>query len=234
MTPTETEKLKLERLINMVLARFILPTPGRAEIAEQIASVIVSRHAPAGMREALEKITALEVDWKTGPAENLARAQSIAEAALSASSAAIPSPAALRTLEWIRDQRWNENADLDDICARAEAALSASSAPEPSPDALREAAIAVAIAQGCGLTFDGQRTLCTDPRASPDIRADECSCRLSAQAVLTAIASSPSNEWIMVTKECPLPDDMKPGDEVKARYGRGCLITYAYRRSGAA
>lgn len=61
-----------------------------------------------------------------------------------------PAPAGMReALEWIRDQRWSETADLDNICARAEAAL----------------------------------------------------------------ASPPSN-WVMVTKENPLPDDLKTGDEV--------------------
>jgi FtsZ-binding cell division protein ZapB len=40
-----------------------------------------------------------------------------------------PQEEALATLKWISEQRWNENADLDDICTRADRALSAPASP---------------------------------------------------------------------------------------------------------
>lgn len=51
----------------------------------------------------------------------------------------------------------------------------------PSEDA---AAMAVMMTDGCGLTIDGERVLCDDPRAKPDERCTPCMCRESAKAVL--------------------------------------------------
>jgi hypothetical protein len=258
---TETEKLR-ERAARAVsalrepdasLAR--VPNTIRQSIADVIEEL--TRPAPAGMREALEPFAYLGEALGPDVGESAVllaatngvcittkhlREAAAAFRALSAPSAPEPLPQRVTaTLVEGMDYR-----------------------PKPSPDALREAALAVAIAQGCGLTFDGQRTLCTDPRASPDIRADECSCQLSAQAVLAALASPPtpaapdalrealatiqqranrsrngydqtgyldallaidatataalassSSNWVMVTKENPLPLDLKIGDLVR-------------------
>lgn len=47
---------------------------------------------------------------------------------------------------------------------------------------VEEAALIIAVLDGCGLTIDGERTLCDDPRADVSIRAAHCFCRASARA----------------------------------------------------
>jgi hypothetical protein len=48
---------------------------------------------------------------------------------------------------------------------------------------------AIMMDDGCGLTINGQRTLCDDPRAME--KPDRCYCRRSAKAALAAIAAQP-------------------------------------------
>jgi hypothetical protein len=49
---------------------------------------------------------------------------------------------------------------------------------------------AIMMDDGCGLTINGQRTLCDDPRAMEE--PDRCYCRRSAKAALAALAAQPT------------------------------------------
>lgn len=64
--------------------------------------------------------------------------------ALRASAQEGQDPELRRTLQWISEQRWNEDADLDDICTRADRALNTTTVQQPMNNRWRELAVQLA------------------------------------------------------------------------------------------
>jgi hypothetical protein len=62
---------------------------------------------------------------------------------------------------------------------------------------------AIMMDDGCGLTINGQRTLCDDPRAME--KPDRCYCRRSAKAALAALSAQPPAAPVeTATKSAPV------------------------------
>lgn len=64
------------------------------------------------------------------------------------------------------------------------AAARLSSRGEITEATIQKAALAAAIAEGCGLTVDGVRMICNDPRAPGEVWQERCSCLNCARAAL--------------------------------------------------
>lgn len=65
---------------------------------------------------------------------------------------------------------------------------------KPTTEMFEAGARALMLADGCGLTIEGARVLCTDPRAR--IPATDCICRDGAKAAIEAAlaaADAPQN-----------------------------------------
>lgn len=76
--------------------------------------------------------------------------------------------------------------------------------------ALTEAQMAVCIASGCGLTIDGKRAFCDDPRAEPEIRHEGCDCKAAGRAAILAYESA-----------LPAPASVCAGEREKAAFNAG-------------
>jgi len=51
-------------------------------------------------------------------------------------------------------------------------------------ETIRRAALAFAIADGCGMSFNGESVLCCDPRTEQPNAPDRCSCLVGTRAAL--------------------------------------------------
>jgi hypothetical protein len=82
--------------------------------------------------------------------------------------------------------------ELAEARAAVEAAMPGAAQSPVVWGATQEDVVAHAIMMddGCGLTINGQRTLCDDPRAMEE--PDRCYCRRSAKAALAALAAQPT------------------------------------------
>jgi hypothetical protein len=117
-----------------------------------------------------------------------------------------------KTLQWIADQRWNEDADLDDICTRADRELASQppAAPVEEHDPSQYCDLDACKREGC--THRAERCLSKQKTAPV-----ECSSAGNAEPVAWRWNTTGDQRW-RVTINRPGPTNLTAFDKIEPLY----------------